>query len=124
MKLVKYGNIDNYTESFMDIAKKMNACLSKKDRLPERELSEIYIAGMPNWLQIEAPSLISLDIIELQNSLRKVEMKFSEIEIKNNSNVNMKQLNINSQYNQISINQINIIFLIRLILNHIHHLIH
>ncbi|ORD97963.1 hypothetical protein HERIO_219 [Hepatospora eriocheir] len=72
MKLVKYGNIDNYTESFMDITKKMNACLPKKDRLPERKLSEIYVAGMPNWLQIEASRLTSLDIIELQNSLRKV----------------------------------------------------
>ncbi|ORD99076.1 hypothetical protein A0H76_1439 [Hepatospora eriocheir] len=39
MKLVKYGNIDNYTESFMDVVKKINACLPKKDRLYERELS-------------------------------------------------------------------------------------
>ncbi|ORE00505.1 hypothetical protein A0H76_437 [Hepatospora eriocheir] len=86
MKLTKYGNIDNYTESFLNIAEKMNACLHKKDRLPERELSEIYLSGMPNWLQIEASKLDTINITDLQILLRKVEMKFSEIEIKNNTN--------------------------------------
>ncbi|ORD95798.1 hypothetical protein HERIO_2206 [Hepatospora eriocheir] len=60
--------------------------LTKKHKLPERELSEIRLSGMLNWLQIKASRLNVFNINALQISLRKVKMKFSEIEIKNNTN--------------------------------------
>ncbi len=74
LKLEECGSIDAYHETFTERLERVNRCLSKSQKIPQEQVEEYFINGMPRWMQFEVMRLGNHEIDSITNFLKPLEL--------------------------------------------------
>ena len=82
LKILNYSSFENimvYLEKFEALVQETNYCLSRAERLTEREKEKYFKAGLPYWLKVELIRCSSTTLKEKSSYIREIELGKSEL---------------------------------------------